>query len=167
MTVSTIKLVDSETVEIGVKDSQRAKVAEQLSNYLASTYTLYMKTLYYHWNVTGKQFNSLHTLFETQYNELHTAGDAVAERIRALGHFAPGTFKAFTQSSAVSEDNDLPSNAEQMVKNLIKDHECCSLEARKVMKVAQEAEDEVTADMMIARMSIHDETAWMLRAFLE
>jgi len=84
-----------------------------------------------------------------------------------LGHFAPGTFKAFTQSSAVSEDNDLPSNAEQMVKNLIKDHECCSLEARKVMKVAQEAEDEVTADMMIARMSIHDETAWMLRAFLE
>ena len=167
MTISTVNLVDTETVDIGVKQNQRAKVAEHLSKFLASTYMLYMKTLYYHWNVTGKQFNSLHAQFDSQYNELHAAGDSIAERIRALGHFAPGTLKAFTQVSQVSEDDELPSTSEEMVQNLMKDHEICSLEARKVMKVAQDAEDEVTADMMIARMSVHDETAWMLRAFLE
>lgn len=167
MTQNTVKLVDNETVDIGVKQEQRAEVAKALSSFLASTYTLYMKTLYYHWNVTGKQFTSLHELFEGQYEELHEAGDEMAERIRALGHFTPGTYKAFGKLSAIEEDDELPENAEAMVQNLLADNELASQEARKVLKVAESAEDEVSVDMMVARMATHEEAAWMLRATLE
>jgi len=160
-------MVDQAPVNIGVKEEKRKAVAKQLSTFLASTYTLYMKTPYYHWNVTGSQFHSLHELFEHQYEDLHGAGDALAERIRALGHFSPGTFKAYLELSEIEEDDALPEDAEAMVKNLLKDNETCTQAARKVLKIAEEAEDEVTVDMMVERMSTHDEAAWMLRATLQ
>lgn len=167
MTKSTLKIVDDEPVDIGVKETQRAEVAKKLCGFLASTYTLYMKTLYYHWNVTGKQFSSLHELFEGHYEDLHMAGDELAERIRALGHFTPGTFREYIELSAIKEDKSLPENAETMLHNLLKDNEACSREARKVLKIAEEAQDEVTVDMMVERMSIHEEAAWMLRSTLQ
>lgn len=163
----TLQLVDNQEVNIGVKQEKRAAVAKELSKFLASTYTLYMKTLYYHWNVTGKQFHSLHELFEGQYEDLHTAGDELAERIRALGHYTPGTFKSYLEMSEVTEDDALPESAEAMVRNLLTDNETCSVAARNVLKIAEDAEDEVTVDMMVGRMSVHDEAAWMLRATLE
>ncbi len=164
MTNATIKLVDQQPLNIGINHEKRTEVAKQLSSFLASTYTLYMKTLYYHWNVTGKQFHSLHELFEKQYNDLHAAGDSLAERVRTLGHFTPGTFKAYLELSAIKEDDALPETAEEMVSNLLADNETCSREARKVLKAAEEAGDEVTVDMMVARMATHEEAAWMLRS---
>lgn len=164
MTNSTLKLVDDQALDIGIKQEKRSEVAKQLSTFLASTYTLYMKTLYYHWNVTGKQFHSLHELFESQYTDLHAAGDSLAERVRALGHFTPGTFKAYLELSAITEDDALPETAEAMVGNLLADNETCSREARKVIGAAEEAGDEVTIDMMVARMATHEEAAWMLRS---
>ena len=167
MKSSTLKIIDTKNINIGMQEDQRAKVAEALSTFLSSTYTLYMKTLYYHWNVTGMQFTSLHELFEQQYTDLHQAGDSLAERIRALGHFTPGTFRDYLEHSAISEDSELPENAQTMVSNLLADNETCSREARNVLKVAEEAGDEVTVDMMVARMATHDDAAWMLRATLE
>ena len=167
MVNSTLKLVDDKDVNIGVKQEQRAAVAKELSKFLASTYTLYMKTLYYHWNVTGKQFHSLHELFEGQYEDLHSAGDELAERIRALGHFTPGTFKDYIELSEINEDSQLPESADDMVRNLLRDNETCSQAARSVLKIAEEAEDEVTVDMMVERMSTHEEAAWMLRSTLQ
>jgi starvation-inducible DNA-binding protein len=164
---SALKIIDNEGVDIGVKQEQREKVAKQLSTFLASTYTLYMKTLYYHWNVTGKEFSSLHELFEKQYEDLHAAGDDIAERVRALGYFAPGTFKAYLELSAIEEDAELPEDAKVMVENLLKDNESCSKEARKVVKAAEEAGDEVTVDMMVSRMATHEEAAWMLRSTIQ
>ena len=167
MNVSTVRKTDDEPVDIGVARERRAAVAEKLSGFLASTYTLYMKTLNYHWNVTGKEFSSLHGLFEAQYEDLHKAGDGIAERIRALGHFAPGTFQQFIELSAVEEDQSLPKNSNEMITNLLQDNEACSKHARDVLEAADEADDEVTVDMMVARMSTHDEAAWMLRATLQ
>lgn len=164
MTESTLKVVDTKKVDIGVVEEKRAEVAQHLSNFLATTYTLYMKTLYYHWNVTGHQFHSLHDLFEGQYDDLHEAGDHIAERIRALGHFTPGTFSAYLENSAIKEDEHLPEDATKMVENLLIDNETASKQARKVLEIAEEAQDEVTVDMMVERMSIHDEAAWMLRS---
>ncbi|WP_299372950.1 Dps family protein [uncultured Kiloniella sp.] len=167
MTVSTLKIMDDKAVDIGVREKQRADVAEKLSGFLASTYTLYMKALYYHWNVTGVQFHSLHSLFEQQYEGLHKTGDELAERIRALGHFTPGTFKAYMDLSSVDEDDALPDDAKQMVENLLRDNETCSKEAREVLRVAEDSGDEVTVDMMVARMAAHDEAAWMLRSTIQ
>jgi starvation-inducible DNA-binding protein len=161
---SAVKFVDEQPVEIGVKEERRAEVAKSLSTFLASTYTLYMKSLYYHWNVTGSNFHGLHTLFEKQYNDLHIAGDEIAERVRALGHFVPGTFSEYMKLSYISEDKKLPKDAREMVETLMKNHQTCSLQARQVMTVAEEAEDQVTVDMMVNRMSTHDEAAWMLRS---
>ncbi len=163
----TLKLVDDKSVNIGMEEQKRAEVAKQLSGFLASTYTLYMKSLYYHWNVTGRQFHSLHALFEEQYQDLHGAGDELAERIRALGHFTPGTYKAFAELSTIKEDEALPDSPEAMVENLMRDNELCSQEARKVLEVAEDAGDEVTIDMMVARMATHEKAAWMLRATAE
>jgi len=167
MTNSTLNVVDTKTVDIGVQKDRRAEVAEKMSTFLASTYTLYMKSLYYHWNVTGRSFHSLHELFEGQYQDLHTAGDEIAERIRALGHFTPGTYREFAKMSAIEEDAALPTKASEMIENLLRDNETLSKEAREVLKVAEEAEDEVTVDMMVERMSVHDEAAWMLRSSIE
>jgi len=167
MVSKTLKMVDDQDVDIGVKKQRRADVAIELSGFLASTYTLYMKTLYYHWNVTGKSFHSLHKLFEEHYEDLHEAGDELAERIRALGHFTPGTYKEFAKLSVIKEDDKLPDNADKMVENLLKDHELCTQEARKVLKIAEKSEDEVTVDMMVQRMTFHDEAGWMLRSIIE
>lgn len=167
MTNSTLNVVDTKTVDIGVQKDRRAEVAEKMSTFLASTYTLYMKSLYYHWNVTGRSFHSLHELFEGQYQDLHTAGDEIAERIRALGHFTPGTYREFAKMSAIEEDAALPTKASEMIEILLRDNETLSKEAREVLKVAEEAEDEVTVDMMVERMSVHDEAAWMLRSSIE
>jgi starvation-inducible DNA-binding protein len=166
-TSKTLKVVDGLRPDIGLQTKQRTQMAEQLAAFLATTYTLYLKTLYYHWNVTGPSFHSLHKMFEEQYENLHEAGDAIAERIRALGHMTPGTTREFLELSAISEDESLPRDPRQMVKNLLKDNESASLAARIVLKNAQEVEDEVTADMLIERMAYHDEVAWMLRATIE
>lgn len=167
VTNNTLQVVDERKVHIGVSQEARAQVAEELSHFLASTYTLYMKTLFYHWNVVGPNFPGLHKMFEEQYQELHTAGDEIAERVRALGHMTPGTYREFSQLSQVKEDDKLPRESKVMVENLMKSHEACSLEARKVFKVAEDCGDEVTMDMMVDRMSFHDKTAWMLRATIE
>jgi starvation-inducible DNA-binding protein len=163
----TLQVVDGKEVHIGVDDKARARVAKELSGFLASTYTLYMKTLFYHWNVTGPTFPGLHKMFEEHYQELHLAGDELAERVRALGHMTPGTYREFSQLSKVKEDDKLPRDSKVMVENLMKSHEDCSLEARSVLKVADECGDEVTVDMMVERMAFHDKTAWMLRATIE
>lgn len=167
MSSKTLRMVDEQKPQIGMSADDRKAVAQKLSAFLASTYTLYMQTLYYHWNVTGKQFVSLHELFEKHYEDLHKAGDDLAERIRALGHFCPGTYKEFSEMSSVEEIVALPDNAEGMVENLLKHHETASNEARAVLEVASSVGDEVTLDMMVARMTFHDEAAWMLRAILE
>ncbi len=167
MTTSTVKKTDDVSPEIGMSQENRKAVAEALSGILASTYTLYMKTLYYHWNVTGPLFHSLHALFEQHYEELHAAGDAIAERIRALGHKTPGTYHAFQKLSRVKEDQTLPASAIDMVNNLLEANEICTVHARDVLKIAEDNKDEVSLDAMVGRMSTHDEAAWMLRAITE
>lgn len=165
--VKTLKQTDDINLHIGISDESRKAVCEKLSGLLASTYVLYLKTLYYHWNVTGRNFVSLHELFEQQYNDLHKAGDALAERIRALGHFTPGTVREYLELSNIKDDKKLPTSDEQMIKNLLKDNEQCSKEAREVLKIAEDGADEVTVDMMVARMTYHDKVSWMLRSLLQ
>lgn len=155
---------DGQTTDIGVAKDSRAEIAEALSAMLASTYSLYVKSLFYHWNVTGPQFHSLHELFEEHYQNLHEAGDEIAERVRSLGHFTPGSLQAFASLSSVKDDEHLPKNSDGMLENLQAAHEICASEARNVMKIAEAAEDEVTADMMIERMAFHDQAIWMLSA---
>lgn len=161
-----IMFANDETVDIGVGENGRKETAEKLSEFLASTYTLCMKSLYFHWNVTGSEFHSLHEMFENQYNDLVEASDDLAERVRALGFYAPGSFKAFNRLSAVKDDENLPQCSADMVQQLLDDHEVCSRQARDVMKVAQTCGDEVTVGMVTDRMYKHEEAAWMLRATL-
>jgi len=151
---------------IGIAEADRAKIAEGLSRVLADTYTLYLKTHNFHWNVTGPMFNSLHTMFELHYNELALAVDEVAERIRALGHFAPGSYKAFGKLSSIDEAPDQPPEAMAMVKSLAEGHEAVARTAREVFKVVEKAGDEVSVDLLVARMQVHEKTAWMLRSTL-
>lgn len=167
VSAQTLRKTDNLQVHVGIDDAKRAQVCKELSGLLASTYLLYLKTLYYHWNVTGSNFVGLHGLFEEQYNELHQAGDELAERIRALGHFTPGTVSEFLKLSSIKDDAELPKSAGKMVENLMTANEECSAEARKVLEAAEKVSDEVTVDMMVARMTHHDKTAWMLRAILE
>ena len=138
-------------------------VVQSLSKLLADTYVVALKTQNYHWNVTGPQFNSLHTMFMTQYTELHLAIDEVAERIRALDEFTPGSFSAFAKLSSIKEENGNPS-ANTMVKNLAHDHESLADSAQAVVKAAQEIGDEASADLGIKRLQLHQKTAWMLRS---
>jgi starvation-inducible DNA-binding protein len=142
-------------------------MAESLGRVLANTYTLYLKTHNYHWNVTGPQFASLHTMFETQYTELAAAVDTIAERIRALGHVAPGSYAAFGRLSEVKEAPDSPPEAMQMIRDLAADNEALIKLAEKANEVADENNDVASGDMMIERMQVHSKTAWMLRAHLE
>ena len=155
-------------IDIGIKKEDREAIAGGLSRLLADTYSLYLKTHNYHWNVRGPMFQTLHTLFETQYTELALAVDEVAERIRALGVFAPGSYTAYGKLSSVdadSDDNFLP--AETMVANLIKAHETVVRTARDVFPLAEKAGDEVSADLLTQRMQFSEKTAWMLRSLLE
>lgn len=152
-------------IDIGIAEGQRKDIADGLSRLLADTYTLYLKTHNYHWNVTGPMFQTLHTMFETQYNELALAVDEIAERIRALGMTAPGSYKAYAQLSSIPEEDDVPA-ATDMIANLVKGHEAVARTARSVFPAADEANDEPTADLLTQRMQVSEKAAWMLRSLL-
>ncbi|HEY0922434.1 Dps family protein [Rheinheimera pacifica] len=152
-------------INIGINEEQRKAIAGGLSVLLADTYTLYLKTHNYHWNVTGPMFQTLHTLFETQYNELALAVDDIAERIRALGEFAPGSYKEYAKLTSIKEADGIPS-AEEMIKDLVKGQEAIAKTARSIVPVADEASDEVTLDLLTQRMTVHEKTAWMLRSLV-
>lgn len=153
-------------IDIGINEAQREKTAQGLSRLLADSYTLYLKTHNYHWNVTGPMFQTLHTMFEEHYTELATAVDDIAERIRALGEKAPGSYTEFAKLSSVKEETGTPS-AQDMIKNLVTAHENVIKTARDVFPTAEEAGDEVSCDLLTQRMQIHEKTAWMLRSLLE
>ena len=152
-------------IDIGINDAHREKIANGLSKLLADTYTLYLKTHNYHWNVTGPMFQTLHLLFETQYNELWTAVDEIAERIRSLGFASPGSNTEFSKLSSVPEADGVPA-ATEMVRQLVSGHETVIRTARKVLPLVEEANDQTSADLLAGRMSIHEKTAWMLRSLL-
>ncbi len=151
--------------DLGIPDDQRRAIAHGLSRLLADTYTLYLKTHNFHWNVTGPQFNSLHLMFETQYTELALAVDAIAERIRALGEPAPGSYSAYAALATVKEADGVP-KADDMVAQLAADQATVVRTARAVFPAADAAHDEPTADLLTQRMQVHEKTAWMLRAQL-
>ncbi|MEO1400435.1 MAG: Dps family protein [Cyanobacteria bacterium J06635_1] len=153
-------------IDIGIAEAQRKDIAQGLSRLLADTYTLYLKTHNFHWNVTGPMFNTLHLMFEGQYNELALAVDAVAERIRALGFPAPGTYAEYAELSSISETKGVPT-AEEMIKLLVEGQEAVVRTARSIFPVVDEANDEPTADLLTQRMQIHEKTAWMLRSLLQ
>lgn len=152
-------------INIGIPTEQRQHIAEGLSRVLADTYTLYLKTHNYHWNVTGPMFNTLHLMFEQQYTELALAVDLIAERIRALGYPAPGTYQAFARLTSIQEEEGVP-NAEDMIRQLVKGQEAVVRTARQMFAVVDEAHDEPTADLLTQRMQIHEKNAWMLRSLL-
>jgi starvation-inducible DNA-binding protein len=153
-------------IDIGIDASKREEIAGGLSRVLADTYTLYLKSHNFHWNVTGPMFQTLHLMFETQYNELALAVDLIAERIRALGLPAPGTYRQFAELSAIKEDDGVP-KADDMVRRLVEGHETVARTAREVFKAAEEASDQPTCDLLTQRMQVHEKTAWMLRSLLE
>jgi starvation-inducible DNA-binding protein len=153
-------------VDIGIAEKERKKIAEGLSRLLADTYTLYLKTHNYHWNVEGPMFQTLHTMFETQYTELALAVDLIAERIRALGHYAPGSYAQYAKLSSIKEETGVP-GAQEMIKDLVKGNEAVSKTARAIFPVVEKSSDEPTADLLTQRMQIHEKTAWMLRSLLE
>ncbi len=154
------------SINIGISDDQRQAIADGLSRTLADTYTLYLKTHNFHWNVTGPMFQTLHLMFETQYNELALAVDAIAERIRALGFPAPGTYSEYAKLSSISETEGVP-KAEEMIALLVEGQEAVARTAREVFAVADEANDEPTADLLTQRLQIHEKNAWMLRSLLQ
>lgn len=153
-------------IDIGINEQDRTEIAEGLKKLLADSYTLYLQTHNFHWNVTGPQFRELHLMFEEHYTELAEAVDDIAERIRTLGVSAPGTYKAFAELSSIKEVDGIPSSQE-MVVLLTEGHEKVVKTARQVLKLAQEADDESTASLVSDRMRIHEKTAWMLRATLQ
>ncbi len=154
-------------INIGVERQDRAAIAAGLSRVLADTYTLYLTTHNFHWNVTGPHFNSLHAMFMGQYTELWNATDVIAERIRALGHHAPGSYAEFSKIATVPDAPPTPPKAMEMVRILVKGNETVSRIAREFIPVAEEAGDAPTADMLTARCTVHDQSAWMLRSLLE
>lgn len=153
-------------IDIGIPETQRIEIAEGLSRLLADSYTLYLKTHNFHWNVTGPMFSTLHTLFEQQYTELATAVDEIAERIRALGVFAPGSYRQYSELSSIQEETGNPV-ASEMIKQLVEGQEAVARTARSVFPLTEDAHDESTADLLTQRMQIHEKNAWMLRSLLE
>ncbi|MBL8897544.1 MAG: DNA starvation/stationary phase protection protein [Planctomycetes bacterium] len=156
----------SAKIEIGIAEKDRKAIADGLSKLLADTYTLYLKTHNFHWNVTGPMFQTLHLMFETQYNELALAVDLIAERIRALGFPAPGTYAEFAQLSSIAETPGVP-KAEQMIALLVEGQEAVVRTARSLFPQVDKCSDEPTADLLTQRMQVHEKTAWMLRSLLE
>jgi len=152
-------------IDIGIDEKDREEIAAGLSRLLADSYTLYLKTHNYHWNVTGPMFNTLHLMFEQQYTELAAAVDEIAERIRALGVYAPGSYTAFSALTEIKEEEGVPS-AEQMIANLVAGQETVARTARSVLPLADKVSDEPTADLLTQRMQIHEKNAWMLRSML-
>ncbi len=153
-------------IDIGISHSDRAKIVEGLSKLLADSYTLYLMTHNFHWNVTGPQFNSLHNMFMTQYTEQWNALDIIAERIRALGLPAPGTYKQFVKLTAIKEVEGVP-KAEEMVSLLVNAHETVARTARSLFPIVDAVNDQPTADLITQRLEVHEKTAWMLRSLLE
>lgn len=155
------------TVDIGIEENARKSVATALNNTLSDTYSLYMKTHAYHWNVTGPQFHTLHVMFEEQYNEMWTALDEIAERVRALGEFAPTSGKQFAELSAIDNADTTPPKAAKMVDRLLSDHETLIKRAREGLATAEESGDAASADLLTVRIQTHEKTAWMLRAMTQ
>jgi len=153
-------------IDIGINEKDRSEIAIGLSKLLADTYSLYLKTHNFHWNVTGPMFQTLHLMFETQYNELALAVDLIAERIRSLGLPAPGTYSEFARLSSIRETSGVP-KAEEMIQILVEGQEAIVRTARSVFPVAENASDEATADLLTQRIQLHEKTAWMLRSLLE
>ncbi len=153
-------------IDIGITEKGRSEVAAALSKLLGDTYALYVKTQNFHWNVTGPDFPQLHHLFEQEYDALADANDELAERIRALGHFAPGSFSQFAKLTSIPEENSVP-KASDMVKQLCEGHETAGKTARALLKKAEEHGDDVTVDMATGRAAAHDKAAWMLRSTAE
>ncbi len=154
-------------INIGIGDKDRAAIAAGLSKLLADTYTLYLTTHNFHWNVTGPMFNTLHAMFMAQYTELWNAVDPIAERIRALGHAAPGSYAQFGKLASVPDAPAQPPKALEMVRILVTGHEAVARTARGIFPLAAKASDEPTADLLTQRLDVHEKTAWMLRALLE
>ncbi len=154
-------------INTGLDDNARKAVAEALNGVLADSYVLYQKTHAYHWNVTGPQFHSLHIMFEQQYREIWAALDIIAERVRALGAFAPSSGKAFLENSSIESADSAPPPAAQMVKNLLAGHEALIRRARKALDVADDVDDAASEDLLTQRIQTHEKTAWMLRAMTE
>jgi starvation-inducible DNA-binding protein len=153
-------------VNIGISDSDRAAIAEGLSRLLADTYTLYLKTHNFHWNVTGPMFQTLHLMFETQYTEMAMAVDEIAERIRALGFPAPGSYSDYARLTSIPETAGVP-KATEMIRLLVEGQEAVVRTARSIFPVVDQASDEPTADLLTQRMQLHEKNAWMLRSLLE
>jgi starvation-inducible DNA-binding protein len=153
-------------IDVGIQEKDRKEISQGLSKFLADTYTLYLKSHNFHWNVVGPMFQTLHLMFEQHYNELWTAVDLIAERIRALGVLAPGTYAEFSTLTSIKEEKgDL--KAEDMVRSLVEAHEAVIRTARHVFPLAEKAQDQVTMDLLTQRMQVHEKTAWMLRSLLE
>ena len=154
-------------INIGVSERDRAAIATGLSTLLADTYTLYLTTHNFHWNVTGPMFNTLHTMFMAQYTELWNSVDPIAERIRSLGHPAPGSYAAFGKLASIQDAPVEPPRALEMVRILKEGHEAVARTARGVFPLAEKAGDQPTADLLTQRLTVHEQTAWMLRSMLE
>ena len=154
-------------INIGINEADRASIATGLSRLLADSYTLYLTTHNFHWNVTGPMFNTLHDMFMQQYTDLWNSLDVIAERIRALGHFAPGSYAAFGQLASVADAPGEPPRAMEMVRILVKGHEAVARTARGLVPTVDKAGDEPTLDLLTQRLDFHEKTAWMLRSLLE
>jgi starvation-inducible DNA-binding protein len=154
-----------EKIDIGIAEGERRAIAEGLSHLLADTYTLYLKTHNFHWNVTGPMFNTLHLMFEQQYTELAQAVDLIAERIRALGFPAPGSYGQYAKLSSIKEEEGVPA-ANEMIRQLVAGQEAVVRTARKAFPTVDKANDEPTADLLTQRMQVHEKNAWMLRSLL-
>ena len=153
-------------INIGINEQDRQEIAQGLSKLLADTYTLYLKTHNFHWNVTGPMFQTLHLMFETQYTELALAVDVIAERIRSLGVYAPGTYRQFAALSSIKEEDGIP-KAQDMIRLLVEGQEAVVRTARSLYASVEKANDEATADLLTQRIQLHEKTAWMLRSLLE
>ena len=164
---SQIALKQAPSINIGISDKDRAAIAGGLSCLLADTYTLYLTTHNFHWNVTGPMFNTLHQMFMIQYTELWAAVDPVAERIRSLGHPAPGSYAQFSKLASIPDVPVSPPKALEMVRILVQGHEAVARTARGLFPLADKASDEPTADLLTQRLTVHEQTAWMLRSLLE
>jgi starvation-inducible DNA-binding protein len=160
-------LAGAPAINIGISEKDRAAITAGLSKLLADTYTLYLRTHNFHWNVTGPMFNTLHAMFMAQYTELWNAVDPVAERIRSLGHPAPGSYAQFGKLSSLRDAPANPPKALQMVRILVEGHEAVARTARAVFPLAGKAGDEPTTDPLTQRLTVHEQTAWMLRSLLE
>jgi starvation-inducible DNA-binding protein len=152
-------------INIGIEEGHREEIVGHLSRLLADTYTLYLQTHNFHWNVTGPMFNTLHLMFEQHYNEMALAVDQIAERIRSLGAFAPGSYAAFAGLTSIQEVEGVPA-AEEMIRTLVQSHEAVIRTARAAFPAVEAASDEASADLLTQRLQLHEKTAWMLRSLL-